>query len=71
MKWKCAIRQTQIAQFKTLATKILQRPELVEDAKFATNAARVANRAEIVKIITDALMQHERAHWLKEFEGKG
>ena len=49
----------------------MHRPELVEDARYATNAARVANRAEIVKIVTDVLMQHERDYWLKEFAGKG
>ena len=58
-------------QFKILANKILKRPELAEDEKFATNAARVANRAEIIKIVTDTLMQHERDHWLKEFDGLG
>ncbi|THG98493.1 hypothetical protein EW026_g3699 [Hermanssonia centrifuga] len=58
-------------QFKSLSNKILRRPELAADSKFSTNAARVSNRAEIVQIITDTLMQHERAHWLKEFEGLG
>jgi succinate---hydroxymethylglutarate CoA-transferase len=24
-----------------------------------------------VQIITDAMMQHERSHWLKEFDGLG
>ncbi|EKM51552.1 uncharacterized protein PHACADRAFT_199064 [Phanerochaete carnosa HHB-10118-sp] len=58
-------------QFGLLASKILKRPELLSDPKFSSNAARVANRAEIVKIITDTLMEHNRDHWLKEFDGLG
>lgn len=58
-------------QFGLLASKILKRPDLSSDPRFSTNVARVANRAELVRIITDALMQYERDHWLKEFEGLG
>ncbi|CAL1713047.1 unnamed protein product [Somion occarium] len=58
-------------QFKLLAENILQRPELADDPKFSTNGARVANRTEIVQIITDTLMQHERDHWLEKFSGLG
>lgn len=58
-------------QFKTLAEKILKKPELVNDPKFSTNVARVANRAKIVQCITDVLMEHDRDHWLKEFTGLG
>jgi len=58
-------------QFRLLAEKILKRPELASDPKFASNDARVANRDEIVQIVTDALMQHDREHWLKEFSGLG
>lgn len=58
-------------QFSLLASKILKRPELISDSRFSSNAARVANRTELVKIITDALMEHNRDHWLKEFDGLG
>jgi len=58
-------------QFKLLAENILDEPSLVTNPKFSTNNARVANRAEIVKIITDRLVQHERDHWLKAFSGLG
>ncbi|KAI0074041.1 CAIB/BAIF family enzyme [Panus rudis PR-1116 ss-1] len=58
-------------QFKLLAEKILKRPELATDTKFSTNEARVTNRAEIVQIITDTHMQHNRDHWLKELSGLG
>ncbi|KAH8104618.1 CAIB/BAIF family enzyme [Cristinia sonorae] len=58
-------------QFRLLCEKILKRPDLTSDPKFSTNLARVANRDEIVQIITDALMERERDHWLKEFSGLG
>ena len=58
-------------KFKLLAEKILKQPELAADPRFSTNKARVVNRAEIVKIISDALMENERDHWLREFSGLG
>lgn len=44
---------------------------LAEDPKFATNEARVANRTELIQIITDVLMEQSRDHWLKKFMGLG
>ena len=58
-------------QFGLLATKILKRPELATDANFSTNGSRVANRAELIQIISDTLQQRERDHWLKELTGLG
>ncbi|TCD63020.1 hypothetical protein EIP91_006083 [Steccherinum ochraceum] len=58
-------------QFRLLCEKILKRPELASDPKFATNLSRVANRKEIVQIISDTLTQHERDYWLQEFSGLG
>jgi len=58
-------------QFRLLCEKILGKPELASDPKFSTNLARVANRKEIVQIITDVMIEHERDHWLKEFSGIG
>ncbi|RDB17933.1 Succinate--hydroxymethylglutarate CoA-transferase [Hypsizygus marmoreus] len=58
-------------QFKILAEKVFDKPELANDQKFATNDARVANREELIGIISDALLQHEREHWLHRFSGLG
>ncbi|PCH40304.1 CAIB/BAIF family enzyme [Wolfiporia cocos MD-104 SS10] len=58
-------------QFATLAREILRQPELAADPRFSTNQARVANRAELVNIITNGLMQREREHWLELLRGKG
>lgn len=46
-------------------------PELVEDHRFRTNEARVANRQALVKIITDVFMEHPRDHWIGVFNGLG
>lgn len=58
-------------QFRILAESVLGNPELANDPKFSTNDARVENRTELVKIITDVLMQRDRDHWLERFRGLG
>ncbi|KAG5648406.1 hypothetical protein DXG03_004980 [Asterophora parasitica] len=60
-----------LKQFKLLAEKILGNPDLATDLRFATNDARVANREELVRIISDVLLEQDRDHWLKEFTGLG
>jgi succinate--hydroxymethylglutarate CoA-transferase len=54
-----------------LADKILGRPELANDLRFSTNAARVANRDALVKIISEALCAADRSHWIERFTGLG
>ncbi|MDB5885585.1 MAG: putative CoA-transferase [Polaromonas sp.] len=39
-------------------------PEWAEDAKFAKNAARVANRAELAALLTQALAGRSKAEWV-------
>ena len=58
-------------QFRILAEKILKDPSLADNPKFATNDARVENRTELVRIITDALMEGDREYWLEQFTGLG
>jgi len=58
-------------QFKLLVEKVLEDPALATDPKFATNDARVENRAELIHIITDVLMEHDREYWLERFTGLG
>lgn len=59
------------SQFKLFADKILGQPELADDSRFSTNGARVANREQLVKIITDTLMRKQLSHWLGLFDGLG
>ncbi|KAI0288195.1 CAIB/BAIF family enzyme [Russula brevipes] len=58
-------------QFKLLADRILDQPELASDPKFSTNGARVVNRGLLVKIITETLMREPLEHWLRLFDGLG
>lgn len=58
-------------QFKLLAEKALEDPSLSTDPKFISNDARVRNRTELVKIISDKLMQRDRGYWLKKLTGLG
>lgn len=57
-------------QFARLA-EILTRPDWGADPRFATNAARVANRASLVPLIAAVLLTRSRDRWLRAFEGAG
>ncbi|KDQ25418.1 hypothetical protein PLEOSDRAFT_1046185 [Pleurotus ostreatus PC15] len=59
------------ASFKTLATRILEQPALADDPRFSSNAARVANRTELIKIISDVLTTNTRDYWIEKFTGLG
>jgi succinate--hydroxymethylglutarate CoA-transferase len=67
----CFENQSLHKQFKTLAEKILRDSALADNPKFATNDARVKNRIELVRLITDVLMQNDREYWLEQFTGLG
>jgi len=45
-------------------------PELVEDERFATNGARVRNRAELIPIIREIVAQQPSQHWLEGLEAR-
>lgn len=49
----------------------LERPEWKEDAKYKTNAQRVANRVELEALIEDITVTKTTGEWLKVFEGRG
>jgi crotonobetainyl-CoA:carnitine CoA-transferase CaiB-like acyl-CoA transferase len=51
------------AQFRRLCA-IAGRPELADDARFATNAARVAHRDALIAELTALLQRRDRADWL-------
>lgn len=57
-------------QFQRFA-EILGRPEWAEDSRFATNRARVANRAELVKLIEAELARDASANWLAALDRAG
>ena len=54
-------------QFKVFAG-IIGEPDLPDNPIFATNAARVGNRAEVVAHLQSIMKQKPSAYWLKELE---
>lgn len=57
-------------QFKRLC-EVLEQAELADDARFATNAARVEHRDVLVPMLSDALRQRDRADWLERLDAAG
>jgi crotonobetainyl-CoA:carnitine CoA-transferase CaiB-like acyl-CoA transferase len=47
----------------------LGRPELADDPRFATFASRLANRAEVTRLLDEALMTRTSEAWLAHFAG--
>ena len=52
-------------------SQVLGRPELAADARFASNGKRVANRAELTRIISEITAKRSMRHWLDALEGAG
>jgi crotonobetainyl-CoA:carnitine CoA-transferase CaiB-like acyl-CoA transferase len=50
---------------------VLGAPELASDARFATNEARVANRAALIPLLQLRLSAAPTAHWLERLERVG
>jgi glutaryl-CoA transferase len=57
-------------QFAKLC-ELLPAPQLVADPRYATNQARVANRAELVPILQDYFSRHTVGHWTDLLIGAG
>jgi crotonobetainyl-CoA:carnitine CoA-transferase CaiB-like acyl-CoA transferase len=51
--------------------EVIGRPELAADARFATNGKRVANRAELTRIISEITAKRTMRHWLDALETAG
>ncbi|KAM5531318.1 hypothetical protein V8D89_015033 [Ganoderma adspersum] len=58
-------------QFALFAETILGRPDLPEDPKFSSNKARVANRQELVDLISETLQKEGRDFWIQKLTGLG
>jgi formyl-CoA transferase len=57
-------------QFARLA-EICSHPEWTSDERFASNGARVANRAEMVRLVAEVIRQKPAAIWLEQLEAAG
>jgi len=51
--------------------EVAGRPELADDARFATNGKRVANRAELTRILSEIMVKRSMREWLGALEGAG
>lgn len=58
------------AQFARLCA-VLDAPELARDARFASNAERVAHRDTLVPILSEHLRARPRAEWLERLDATG
>jgi len=58
-------------QFALLCERLLNLPDLVSDPKFATNAARVVNRDELIAILGPIFLTRTAEEWLAELQKAG
>lgn len=58
-------------QFAALCSRLLGHPELAADPRFATNAARVANREALLAILEPIFAARPTAQWLAGLEACG
>lgn len=57
-------------QFRTFCT-IAGAPELADDSRFATNAARLANREALIPLVADLIAKRPAADWLRALNDAG
>ncbi|HEY0484578.1 MAG TPA: CoA transferase [Kofleriaceae bacterium] len=51
--------------------RVIGRPELVADPRFATNQDRMQNLAALTALVGDALRERPSADWIRDFEAAG
>ena len=51
--------------------KVIDRPELAEDARFRTNGDRMRNLAALTPLVAERLRARPSADWIREFEAAG
>jgi crotonobetainyl-CoA:carnitine CoA-transferase CaiB-like acyl-CoA transferase len=51
--------------------EVAGRPALADDARFATNGKRVANRAELTRILSEIMVKRSMRQWLDALESAG
>ena len=57
--------------FRRLAGEVLRRPELADDPAYATNAARMENRAALTEAMNDILKADTRDAWIARMRAAG
>jgi crotonobetainyl-CoA:carnitine CoA-transferase CaiB-like acyl-CoA transferase len=59
------------AEWQVFADRVLARPELARDERFATNVARLANRAEVDSAVAEAIARLDRDEAVRLFDDLG
>lgn len=57
--------------WETFCRHVMDKPEWIEDARFATNSSRAAHITELEAMIEQVLQQHPAEHWLHLLETYG
>lgn len=65
------ITMTNNRLFKVFCEAVLERPELVDDSRFADNAARVANREELAEELNAVFAADTREYWIGKLAAAG
>jgi crotonobetainyl-CoA:carnitine CoA-transferase CaiB-like acyl-CoA transferase len=58
-------------QFNLLCRDLLQKPELADDPRYATNAARVINRDSLIPVLKSLIVERPSDWWLAELKRVG
>jgi len=58
-------------QWERMCHHVLERPDLLDDPRFATNDGRLAHRQETRKLLSDIFRQDTRANWIEKFRKAG
>jgi crotonobetainyl-CoA:carnitine CoA-transferase CaiB-like acyl-CoA transferase len=57
--------------WEVFCTRVLGRPDLLQDTRFATVEARRTHRAELEGLIEEAIARQDAAHWLERLRAAG
>ncbi len=66
-----AVHFSSVQKFWEGLLKVIERPELAQDERFATPAARTANYAELRQILMDTFSGRDRAEWIERLAAEG
>ena len=60
----------QLPKFWDVLVREIERPDIAEDGRFETPAARLENRAELTEILDAVFAEQPTAHWFELLKGK-
>jgi crotonobetainyl-CoA:carnitine CoA-transferase CaiB-like acyl-CoA transferase len=58
-------------QWERMCHKVIERPDLLDDPRFATNAGRMQNRQATRDLLAGIFGQDTRANWMRKFHAAG